>query len=310
VSHIHSENTVVEHDFASCPVCSALAPFAYPHPEARIFRCENCTHAFSDISSVRHPETYTATYYEEVHRNWFDNPNFELFDWIERHIPVTAHSIVDIGCGRGQFLDYLRTKRPGVRLVGVDMSPNESRNGVVFHQGDALDFNLGQFDAVVNMATIEHVSDATAFIRMARGLCNPDGVVITMTIDDNGLLYRVARLGRMVGVSLAFDRLYTAHHLQHFNRKSLAELHALNGLRIATTYHHGTPMASLDFPVPQVARPIFIALVWLIFKVGNALRLSYLQTTVATRADKASEFPIESICQIRTHAELTIAAIV
>jgi hypothetical protein len=135
------------------------------------------------------------------------------------------------------------------------------------------------------MATIEHVPDATAFIRMARGLCSPDGVVITMTIDDNGLLYRVARLGRMVGVSLAFDRLYTVHHLQHFNRKSLAELHMLNGLRIATTYHHGTPMASLDLPVSPVTRPMFIAFVWLIFKVGNALSLSYLQTTAARRTD-------------------------
>ena len=236
MSHIHSESADVEHDFASCPVCSAPAPFAYLHPEARLFRCGNCTHTFSDLRSIRHPETYTAQYYEEVHRNWFANPNFELFDWIERHIPASAHSIVDIGCGRGQFLDYLLTKRPGVRLVGVDMSLNESRNGVEFYQGDVLDFNLGQFDAVVNMATIEHLPDATAFIRMVRGLCSSQGVVITMTIDDNGLLYRAARLGRMVGVSLAFDRLYTAHHLQHFNRKSLAELHTLNGLRIATTH--------------------------------------------------------------------------
>jgi hypothetical protein len=134
------------------------------------------------------------------------------------------------------------------------------------------------------MATIEHVPDAGAFIRMVRGLCSPDGVVITMTIDDNGLLYRMARLGRRVGVPLAFDRLYTAHHLQPFNRKSLAELHTLNGLQISKTYHHGAPMAALDLPVSPVARPIFIAVVWLIFKVGNVLKLSYLQTTVATRA--------------------------
>jgi 2-polyprenyl-3-methyl-5-hydroxy-6-metoxy-1,4-benzoquinol methylase len=288
VSHVRPENVVVEHDFAPCPVCAASAPFAYPHPEARLFRCENCAHAFSDLRSITHPETYTSQYYEDVHRNWFANPNFELFNWIERHIPVTAHSVIDIGCGRGQFLDYLRTKRPNIQLVGVDMSPNEDRNGIEFYQGDVLDFNLGQFDAVVNMATIEHVPDAGAFIRMVRELCSPDGVVITMTIDDNGLLYRVARLGRMVGVSLAFDRLYTAHHLQHFNRKSLAELHTLNGLQVATTYLHGTPMASLDLPVSPIARPMFIAFVWLIFKVGNALGLPYLQTTVATRADRAS----------------------
>jgi hypothetical protein len=146
---------------------------------------------------------------------------------------------------------------------------------------DVLDFDLGQFDAVVNMATIEHVPDAAAFIQMVRGLCTPDGVVITMTINDNGLLYRAARLGRMAGISLAFDRLYEVHHLQHFNQKSLAELHKLNGLQISKTYHHATPMASLDLPVPTIVRPVFIAAVWLIFKVGNALKLSYLQTTVA-----------------------------
>jgi SAM-dependent methyltransferase len=171
------------------------------------------------------------------------------------------------------------------------MSPNESRSEIEFYHGDVLDFDLGQFDAVVNMATIEHVPDATAFICMVRGLCTPEGVVITMTIDDNGLLYRAARIARLAGVSIAFNRLYEVHHLQHFNRKSLAELHKLNGLQISKTYHHATPMASLDLPVPAVARPLFIAAVWFIFKIGNALKLSYLQTTVATRVNRATLSP-------------------
>ena len=108
-------------DAIACPVCGAQAVYAYKHPEARIFRCSNCTHAFSDPDSVHGLESYSADYYEQAHRNWFANPNFRLFEWIERQIPSQARSVIDIGCGRGQFLDYLRAKRPEIRLVGVDL---------------------------------------------------------------------------------------------------------------------------------------------------------------------------------------------
>ena len=270
-------------DAIACPVCGAQAVYAYKHPEARIFRCSNCTHAFSDPDSVHGLESYSADYYEQAHRNWFANPNFRLFEWIERQIPSQAQSVIDIGCGRGQFLDYLRAKRPEIRLVGVDLSQNQPRDNIEFHCGDVLDLELGTFDAVVTLATIEHVPDVAGFGRQIHDRCNPGGFAFVMTLDDGSLLYRASRLAWRLGVPVGFDRLYSAHHLHHFTHKSLVTLLERSGLQARRTLHHSVPLKALDLPVSPIARPLFLAGVKAVFTAGDLVGLSYLQTIMVQR---------------------------
>ncbi len=266
-----------------CPVCKSPAAFAYSHPEADIYRCQACTHAFSDQKSLRRFEEYSAEYYDAAHKNWFENPNFSLFEWIERQIPLTAASVIDVGCGRGQFLDYLRQKRPSLRLVGVDLSTNSDRDGIQFLCGDVLEFRLDPFDAVISLATIEHVPDPVTFASSLHDLCNPGGVAFVMTLDDGSLLYRASRAARMFGISVAFDRLYSSHHLQHFTHRSLVSLLENAGFQVRRSHHHSVPLKALDLPVSPLARPVFLAAVGLLFAAGDLTRLSYLQTIMAVR---------------------------
>lgn len=267
-----------------CPICRQAAPFVYPHPEARIYRCPNCSHAFSDPASIAGLEKYTASYYEETHRNWFAHPNTRLFRWIERQLPETVRSVVDVGCGRGQFLDFLRAQRPDIRLVGVDLSNNVDRNGIEFHCGSALDLDLGEFDAVVSLATIEHIANVNSFAARLYSLCNPGGIVFVMTLDDASILYRIARLTRRFGISVAFDRLYSAHHFHHFTHKSLSQLLERNGLRIRQTLRHSVPVRAIDVPVQNfMIRPLFLIAAAMLLAAGDLTGSSYLQTIVAVR---------------------------
>jgi 2-polyprenyl-3-methyl-5-hydroxy-6-metoxy-1,4-benzoquinol methylase len=268
----------------SCPVCGEQAPFTYNHPEARIHRCAHCTHAFSDPASIEKAEVYSADYYEVAHRNWFTHPNIRLFRWIERHLPQNVTSVIDAGCGRGQFLDYLHEHRAQLRLVGVDLSENENRNGIEFYRGDASKLRLGTFDAVVSLATIEHVVDVGTFAEQLRDLCNPGGLAFVMTLDDGGLLYQAARIGRRLGVPVAFNRLYSAHHVQHFTTRSLARLLESKGLRLRKIHHHGVPLRALDMPpVAPAVRPLLVGAVASLFAAGKVTRRSFLQTVVVER---------------------------
>jgi 2-polyprenyl-3-methyl-5-hydroxy-6-metoxy-1,4-benzoquinol methylase len=268
----------------ACPVCGAAAPFAYDHPEARVHRCPRCTHAFSDPASISVAESYSPEYYEVAHRNWFEHPNTRLFQWIERQLPSTVTSVIDAGCGRGQFLDHLHRQRPRLRLVGVDLSLNENRDGIEFYRGDAAKLQLGTFDAVVSLATIEHVVDVGEFAEQIRALCKPGGLAFVMTLDDGGLLYRTARLGRRLRVPVAFNRLYSAHHLHHFTARSLAHLLEKKGLRVRRTLHHNVPLRALDMPpVSPLVRPLFVAAVASLFAAGSLTHRSFLQTVVVER---------------------------
>lgn len=276
---------MLTHSTVPCPICGEAASFAYAHPEADIHRCPRCTHVFSDPASIRGSEQYSAEYYEEAHRNWFAHPNIRLFSWIESHLPKTIQSLVDIGCGRGQFLEFLHRRRPSLRLVGVDLSNNPEREGIEFHWGNALDLELGSFDAVVSLATIEHVRNATSFAARLFTLCKPGGMVVVMTLDDGSLLYRVARVARLLGMPIAFNRLYSAHHLHHFTKNSLTHLFARSGLHVRKTLRHSMPVQAIDVPVKNpFLRPFFLTAAASLLALGDMTGRSYLQTLVAIRS--------------------------
>ena len=236
----------------ACPVCGEAAPHVYAHPEARIHRRPRCTHAFGHPASIAGLERYSADCYE-THRNWFAYPNTRLFRWSERQLPNTVQSLVDVGCGRGQFLSYLHHQRPTLRLVGVDLSNNVDRDGIEFHTSDVLELELGKFDAVVSLATIEHVADTIAFVKRLHSLCKPGGSVMVMTLDDGSLSYGVARLVHLLGISTAFSRLYSAHHLHHFTSKSLAQLLERNGLTVQKKLSHSVPLRAIDVPADHLS---------------------------------------------------------
>lgn len=257
---------------------------AYFHPEANIHRCPECTHVFSDVGSIRASEQYSPEYYEKAHRNWFAHPNIRLFSWIESQLPKSAQSVVDIGCGRGQFLDFMHRNRPHLRLVGVDLSSNPDREGIQFVCGNAMDLELGSFDAVVSLATVEHIADVTSFAARVFSLCKPGGMVIVMTLDNDSLLYRVARVARRLGMPMAFNRLYSAHHLHHFTTSSLADLFVRSGFHVVNRLRHSVPVQAIDVPVKNpIARPLFLAAAAMLLALGDAVGRSYLQTIVAIR---------------------------
>jgi SAM-dependent methyltransferase len=234
-----------------CPVCAAASGLAFRHRDADLYRCPDCDHCFSDIASMRAEEPYDARYYDETHRNWFEHPHVWLFEQIRRRLRNlgSAPSVLDIGCGRGDFLRWLHAKEPAWDLTGIDLSANPPLPGVTLLQGDVMhEPPTRRYDAVVNLAVIEHVADVRAFTNVLRSSCRPGGTIVIMTINDRSTLYATARLLRRAGFSTAFDRLYERHHLNHFTIRSLRRLVELQGLTILETLRHNTPMDAVDMP--------------------------------------------------------------
>lgn len=271
-----------------CPVCGGGADFAYPHSQAEIWRCRVCRHAFTRVDSLAEQEAYDQDYYLETHRNWFLNPNLRLFRWIAERMG-RGGAVLDVGCGKGDFLRWLRDNHPGHDLVGVDLSPNHPEAGITYLQGDAAGLDFGRrFDAVVSLAAIEHVPDIRAFAQMLGTLCRPGGRVFVMTLNESGLLYRLSRLALHLGVPLVFERLYSPHHLHHFSTASLTRLLSEAGMVIETVHHHNCPLKALDMPVKgALARLVLKAGVAAVFLAGSLFGSCYLQTVVGIPAAPA-----------------------
>ena len=268
-----------------CPICGSESQLDQAHPEVILHRCWKCWHRFSQLKPDTTSEPYDADYYEKTHRNWFAHPDLNLFGQIARLIDrePEPRSLIDVGCGNGNFLQFLARRHPTMTLTGIDLSANQSTSNIEFVQGDVLSAELGrQFSVVVSLATIEHIADVRGFAGCLRRLVKPNGLVIVMTLSDESLLYRTARLLRRFGIGMVFDRLYSRHHLHHFSRQSLRTLLQGEGLEPEATILHNPPLASVDIPTSgQLTTTLMRIGVVSMNAIASVSRGAYLQTVIS-----------------------------
>jgi SAM-dependent methyltransferase len=252
-----------------------------------LFRCASCRHCFTDLCSLAELEHYGPEYFDKSHKNWFEHPDVKLFDCIRRIIVNTYPNaaVLDAGSGNGNLLRYLREKEPRLRLTGIDIGPGRSADGIEHICADFLTWNFeSQFDVVISLQVIEHMPDPQQFARRTSELCRSDGIVIVNTINEQSVLYDVARWARAVGFQRAYERLYSRHHLNHFNLSSLRALMEGNGLTTIQHLRHKAPVAAMDIPASgKLTESIFRAAVWGMFVAGDAIGRSTYQTIVCRK---------------------------
>ncbi|HBB41458.1 MAG: hypothetical protein COW73_11295 [Nitrospirae bacterium CG18_big_fil_WC_8_21_14_2_50_70_55] len=270
-----------------CPVCATASPLEHRAAPAAIYRCPACDHAFSDPASIRAPESYDPAYYAKVHKHWFANPNIPLFQHVARYLEALGEqpSVLDVGCGKGDFLRYLHATHPNATLTGIDFSPPAAEGGIDYLQGDAASVALDRtFDLVTTFATIEDPVDVHRFVRRLRDWCRPGGYLVVMAVNDRSILFATARLLFRLGLRLPYERLHATYHLHHFNRRSLVRLLTSEGLTVVEHHLHNCPLRAVDTPArsPLVHRLLLIPVVAM-FALGHLTGRTYLQTVVCRR---------------------------
>lgn len=264
-----------------CTICGSPAPRESSFGDIVLHRCPQCGHCFTDLTSLQVQPVYDAAW-EAKHSNWFAHPNTDLFERISDTIARLSpgSSILDIGAGRGELLRYLRERNPDLHLAGIDVALRPDVEGVEFLEGDVTQFDFGgrRWDAVVSLATIEHVADVRGFARRLHDLLEPNGISIVMTLDERSVLYSVARILNRVGYRVPFERLYDRFHLNHFTSGSLRHLLESAGLQTVEHHHHNIPLESVDMPTDSA---ILRAGVWGTFVLGRLTNRTYEQTIIS-----------------------------
>jgi 2-polyprenyl-3-methyl-5-hydroxy-6-metoxy-1,4-benzoquinol methylase len=263
---------------AACPVCEATSAFIIDHPDAAMYYCSQCTHRFS---KVRVAEEYDASYFDDRHKRWFQHPNVRVFEKIAAALPKEGQ-LLDLGCGRGDLLRYLKRRTLStLSLTGIDVAPNALDWDITFIQGDLeTHYFEHQYDVVVSLAVIEHLRDVRAFIKHVSALTRGGGTIVISTVNDRSLLFRLARGLNLIGLSSAFNRLYSKHHLNHFTTHSLRLLLESANIRVKETIVHNAPFAAIDVPAPEF---LFRAAMLGICAAGSLTGTSYLQTVIGEK---------------------------
>ncbi len=116
------------------------------------------------------------------------------------HIPISAKRVLDLGTGNGRLLKMIRTIRPSVTGLGIDISPamlkaaRENFSGdpsvkVFKHNlNDPLSFSeLGTFDVIVTSLAIHHLTHKRkhSIYKEIYSLLNHDGVFCNLEHVDS-----------------------------------------------------------------------------------------------------------------------------
>jgi len=140
----------------------------------------------------------------------------------------TASSVLDVGCGEGQFAAALA--QAGFAVVAVDVAAEALRRARARHPD--LDLRLvpgegdwpladASFDVVWAGETIEHVADTAGWLSQVRRVLRPGGSLLLSTPAHE----RLALLGLALS-QRSFDTHFDprADHLRFYTRRTLTRL--------------------------------------------------------------------------------------
>jgi len=172
-------------------------------------------------------------------------------------LPPVADRVLEIGCGAGQTVRWLRDHQRIKRAWGIELFEPAAAVGrphfEAVHVGDAeklIDtaFDGQQFELVLCLDVLEHMVDPWRFVARIERLLVPGGTLIVSVPNVRCLsvLLPLAVLGRW---RYTEEGILDRTHLRFFTRESAIALATSQGLvpqRCIANHFRGTSLATLE----------------------------------------------------------------
>ena len=175
---------------------------------------------------------YLSVIYNELDKPLTEYPAKLTKFLFDNYILLKNKKILDLGCGRGEFLNGFLNQ--GLDVYGVDRSTvgmkycKDELIKIVDLEKDVLPFNDNFFDVIFSKSVIEHFYYPEKIITEAYRVLKPGGTIITMCPSWE-YMYR--------------DYFEDYTHRTPFMKSSLRDLHIINGFeKVKVEYFRQLPI--------------------------------------------------------------------
>jgi 2-polyprenyl-3-methyl-5-hydroxy-6-metoxy-1,4-benzoquinol methylase len=195
-----------------------------------LYSCKKCLLEYAMPQLPGSDEFYTwvvkhNNYYPSIRWGWD-----RVKETVENIISKTKKQVkvLDVGCGSGEFLKYLREMNQDIDLVGVDVTSSSIEKcksyGLEAYCCDVKDLHTNivkKFDVITSFHSLEHVANPIQFMLAIRSLLKGK----KEKGGGEGIIYVSVPYSPMSIEALWFDPLNNPpHHLTRWNESSLTEL--------------------------------------------------------------------------------------
>ncbi len=203
-----------------------------PKGDIHLRYCRSCGHVFN---AVFDPEVmkYSQEYENSLHySNRFNKYADELSDRLIRKYDLRDKDVIEIGCGKGDFLSLL-CRKGNNRGTGFDASYEPDRQGLdpavqmrIIPDAYSEKYSFHRADLVCCRHVLEHVQHPTEFLRSVRRAVGPgQGTVFYFEVPN--VLYTIRDFG-------IWDLIY--EHVSYFSAGSLAAAFSAAGFSPRAIY--------------------------------------------------------------------------
>lgn len=164
--------------------------------------------------------------------------------------PVAPGRVLEVGCGRGEFLDRMRSTGWTVTAQEVSTQTAEAleKRSLEVHVGSisSLPLSWAPFDLIAGFMVLEHLHDPIGDLKHLRALAAPDGWLVLST--PNTRSFDFSAFGKR------WYGLQVPTHLVHYDPRTISKVLHAAGWRVERVLHQRTmsdTIASLGYVIAE-----------------------------------------------------------